>query len=535
MKVTFVVLGSEQLAISQLSAIVKKAGHQVGIAFSASLFHDRFNLEIPSLAKIVDDRSNVIQAIKDQQPDVLAFSCLTSTYQWTLSVAEEAKQILPNVKTVFGGVHVSAVPDRVISRPQVDFAVSGEGDIAFPLILDALSKGGPTTPIPNTRFKAKDGTVIRGLQQGFIQDLDALPFFDKVIWEDFIRVGDLYLTMASRGCPYKCSFCFNNFFHKLPEEKTKGNKYVRIRSVDHVIAELAWAKKRYNIRYVDFQDDVFTTSKAWIKEFTDRYKKEIGIPFQCLIHPKYFDDDIARWLHEAGCDWIQMGIQTMDEKFKHENLRRYEESDHIVEALQSMHRYGIHPKVDHMLGLPGEPIGSQATALKLYQEQTPNRIQVFWTSFLPGTEILQQGIDAGIVSLEQADKLNEGIDFYFFRNEDNINNPGLVKIYQNYELLYKMIPALPESIRYKLSPERVNWIPKFIGRLIASILDVYVGFKYSNPEFSAYMKHYLHHLKSFVMQKIGMKPPKATVPKANSAMYPTLAEPETQEIHIEAA
>lgn len=535
MKVTFVVLGSEQLAISQLSAIVKKAGHQVGIAFSASLFHDRFNLEIPSLAKLFDDRSNVIQAIKDQQPDVIAFSCLTSTYQWTLSIAEEAKQILPNVKTVFGGVHVSAVPDRVISRPQVDFAVSGEGDIAFPMILDALSKGGPTLPIPNTRYKAKDGTVIRGLQQGFIQDLDALPFFDKVIWEDFIRVGDLYLTMASRGCPYKCSFCFNNFFHKLPEEKTKGNKYVRIRSVDHVIAELAWAKKRYNIRYVDFQDDVFTTSKAWIKEFTDRYKKEIGIPFQCLIHPKYFDDDIARWLYEAGCDWIQMGIQTMDEKFKHENLRRYEESDHIVDALESMHRYGIHSKVDHMLGLPGEPIGSQATALKLYQEQTPNRIQLFWTCFLPGTELLQQGIDAGIVSPEQADQLNEGIDFYFFRNQDNIKNPELVKTYQNYAVLYKMLPALPVWMRKKLSTEKVNWIPISIGKFISSVFDVYVGFKYSNPEFGAYMKHYVHHLKSFFLQKLGWKAPKATAIREDTALAPTLPKVSAEKLHVEAA
>src|SRR5688572_24488247 len=98
MKVTFVVLGSEQLAISQLSAIAKRDGHSVGVAFSASLFNDRFNLEIPSLSKIFDDRGNVLQAIRDQKPDVLAFSCLTSTYQWSLGIAREAKEIFPGVK-----------------------------------------------------------------------------------------------------------------------------------------------------------------------------------------------------------------------------------------------------------------------------------------------------------------------------------------------------------------------------------------------------------------------------------------------------
>src|SRR5205085_2683876 len=104
-------------------------------------------------------------------------------------------------------------------------------------------------------------------------------------------------------------------------------------------------------------------------------------------------------------------------------------------GLEAMHRYGMKPKVDHMLGLPGEPIGSQATALQLYKEQTPSRIQTFWTCFLPGTDLMKQGIEQGLVSEEQAERLNEGIDFYFFRNKENINNHELVKTYQNYELL----------------------------------------------------------------------------------------------------
>jgi anaerobic magnesium-protoporphyrin IX monomethyl ester cyclase len=107
------------------------------------------------------------------------------------------------------------VPDRVIIKPEVDYVVVGEGDVVFPLILNAIAEGGATEAIPNTRFKDSNGCVIRGIQQGFIQDLDALPHFDKEIWEDHIRVGDLYLTMASRGCPYTCSFCFNNFFCKI--------------------------------------------------------------------------------------------------------------------------------------------------------------------------------------------------------------------------------------------------------------------------------------------------------------------------------
>ena len=73
MKITFIALGTEQLGISQLSAIAKKEGHQVEIAFSAQLFHDRFNLEFPSIAPFFDDTQNVIEELRRQKPDVIAF------------------------------------------------------------------------------------------------------------------------------------------------------------------------------------------------------------------------------------------------------------------------------------------------------------------------------------------------------------------------------------------------------------------------------------------------------------------------------
>ena len=106
-KVTFAALGTEQLGISMLSAIAKSKGHKVDLTFSASLFHDRFNLEMPWLSPYFDDTKEVMKAIEQQQPDVLAFSPLTSTYQWALDIATRAKVLNPDIKTVFGGVHAS--------------------------------------------------------------------------------------------------------------------------------------------------------------------------------------------------------------------------------------------------------------------------------------------------------------------------------------------------------------------------------------------------------------------------------------------
>lgn len=498
MKVLFVALGSEQLGIGQLYSIVKANGHETALAFSAALFNDRSNLEIKSLAKIFNDDHVVQKKIISFQPDVIAFSCLTSTYRWSLEMAEFTKIHFPDCKVIFGGVHVSAEPDLVSAEPCVDYVVIGEGDVAITSILKHIEDP-DETPIVNTRYRASSGVLVRGKQEGFIQDLDQLPFPEKDAWSEFLRVGDLYLIMASRGCPYTCSFCFNNFFARLPEGKR--GKYVRQRSVDNVIAELKIAKFKYKIKVVDFQDDVFTVSKKWIEEFAIKYKQEIDIPFQCLIHPQYFDEDICKWLKDAGCTWIQMGIQTMDETFKHEQLRRYEDSDHILNALKLMKNYGIKIKVDQMLGLPGEPIESQETALKLYREYTPNRIQTFWTCFLPGTDMFRQAIKDGIMSEEQANRIRTGQEFYFFRNKDNISDQSLVKKLENYELIYRVLPGLPTFLKKRIKNNHINFVPGFIKNVITFIADIWVGLKNRNPEFPAYALQYFNGMKLFFFRK----------------------------------
>jgi anaerobic magnesium-protoporphyrin IX monomethyl ester cyclase len=507
-KVTFAALGTEQLGISMLSAIAKAHGHQSNLAFSASLFHDRFNLEMPWLSPYFDDTAELIKAIERQQPDVVAFSPLTSTYQWSLHIARRAKELNPAVKTVFGGVHASAVPHLLLQQPVVDFVVIGEGDVAFPQILKAVETGDHNEPIPNTRYKSASGKIITGPQKGFIQDLDALPFADKPLWEDHVRLGDLYLAMASRGCPYRCTFCFNNFFAKLPEEKS--GKYVRLRSPGHMIAELKIAKRRYDIRVVDFQDDIFTTSKKWLQDFLALYRKEINKPFQILTHPRYMDDDIAKWLSNAGCQWVQMGVQSMDEGFKKDTLLRYERSEDVSAAIDVMNKYKMKVKVDHMFGLPDEPISAQENARLLYAYHPAKRIQTFWTCYLPGTEMMNEALAKGRLTMEQAQKINEGEDFYFFRNTENIKDQNLMNLYKAYEVIFRIMPILPERMKKALLPKHILWIPAFFIRPLSLISDVITGFTLRNPEFMAYALHNLFHIKNFFLRKIGAKTAVAT-------------------------
>lgn len=514
MRVTFVALGSEQLAVSQLSAIIRRDGHEVGLAFSASLFDDRYNLSVPRLAPFFDDRQQVIDAIAAQRPDVLAFSVLTGTYQWMLGVAAEAREMLPGVKVVFGGVHVSAVPDRVLARPEVDYVCVGEGDLAFPLILRDVAEPGSVGAIPNTRFRSPDGRVVRGPQTGFLQDLDSLPFYDKALWEDHLRIGDFYLTMASRGCPYRCTFCFNSFFADLPEGR-KG-KFVRQRSVEHVIHELRLAKQRYRLRFVDFEDDVFTVDKGWVRDFLDRYRREIGVPFHCLTHPRYMDEDLARYLAEAGCVSVQMGIQTVDDDYKFHGVKRYERTEHVERALAAMHRHRLRVKCDHMFDLPGEPPNAQAEARALYAASPPYRIQTYWTNLLPGTEMVDQVRARGLIDEDDLERLEEGLDFDFFRKGNLSREPERMREYARYEALFKLMPVLPGPLRRRLDVGHLAWVPGPVLSLLGFLVDAGYGLFSRNPHHVSYARHYLYHLRRLALARLGLRAGPPTRPLAGA-------------------
>lgn len=71
----------------------------------------------------------------------------------------------------------------------------------------------------------------------------------------------------------------------------------------------------------------------------------------------------------------------MDESFKRDTLMRYERAEDVHRALDLMYRYKISVKVDHMFGLPDEPVKAQEDARLLYAMTHPGRIQTYWTSF----------------------------------------------------------------------------------------------------------------------------------------------------------
>ena len=403
MKVLFVYSGYENLGVEYLSAVLKEAGHRTALAFDPRLFDDHYT-RVPLLSRRLDRRQALLDQAAREEPELLAFSVVTEDYTWACEVAAKLKERL-DVPVVFGGVHVSSVPDRVMQNPFVDYAVVGEGEQALLELTRCLEQGHPLDGVPNLYWR-RDGQLVQNPLAPLLEDLDSLPFPDKALFCDplpYLRRD--YMTMTSRGCPNRCTYCFNNHLRKLYHGK---GRYVRRRSVRSVLDELARAKATLPLERIQFYDDVFTSDLPWLERLAKRYTRQIGLPFWCSVNPYFVDRDVVRLLAEMGCWEVQMGVQTVNRRLRKEVLRRPERVAHVSRAVELLQAAGIKCVLDNISGIPGETEQHLLESLEFYNSVRPSRISDYYLRYYPGTEMVDIAREMGALDEATVEELEQG-------------------------------------------------------------------------------------------------------------------------------
>jgi len=414
-----------------------------------------------------------MNALREARPDIVAFSAYTGNYQWCLSWARRIKEAC-DVPVVFGGIHTTAVPEKVLENDCVDYVIRGEGEYAFYELLEHLDNKRPAEELKkndNLGFKL-DGQIIINPLRSYIQDLDALPFPDKELFfhaEPVLRYNP-YLIMSSRGCPYGCSYCCNNLLHEL--YRGKGS-FVRRRSVAHVMAELVEAQMKYRIRSVCFADDIFVMHPSWLEDFMSLYRARIGLPFYCNIHPMAFNEKIAHLLKDNGCCLVFLGVQSGSERVRKEVFLRNETNDHIIKAVACLKKMRIPFDVDNIFGAPGETEEDLKQSYELYRSIRPNMMQSFWLTYYPGTHIVALAQERGLLSQDDVENIKEGK--IGFTHDTGCVEKSCIALYKKYELLFELMTVLPGRL-VPLTEKLISFLPfkKFFSMLVFT----FTGFIY---------------------------------------------------------
>lgn len=489
MKIAFVHLGRENLGIEYLSAVLKKAGHKTNLISDPGLFSREDNVfYTPFLEKIFEKRDWILKGILESKPDLIAFSVYTSTYKWACSVAKDIKEVT-DVPIIFGGIHPTLLPEKVIANYFVDYVVVGEGEDALLELVESLSSNKINHSINNVWLKDK-GKVISNRVRPPINNLDSLPLPDKELFEKDVRYRDDYMIMTARGCIFGCSFCCESYLNKL-----YNDKYFRRRSIDSVMEELRRMKDKYNFKEVMFFDSILFTDKKWLKELAVRFKKEIGVPFRCTGHVKCFDWDIGKIMKENGCYCIDFGVESLD-KFTRENiLNRFESQEQIKNAFNICERLGLRYDVDLMFGLPGETEEKYVLPIDFFKHSKHlNRLKCYNLTYYPKIEITNIARNDMLLSEREIKEIEDGRIGDWF-HLDFLKDTKTKRLKDNFQVFYKIFPILPKSwisyiIRHKLY--RKFYI---IPSPVLIILQLIIAIRHKDYRFIIYPLNYLHHLK----------------------------------------
>jgi len=341
--------GNIPFGMTTIASFIRNRGHH----------YDYFNSELNyELLK------SQLQAF---QPDVIAYSASSGCIPGYLEINGKLKADFPGIRTIFGGPHPTLAPE-MIEYPSVDAICRGEGEYPFAEYLDALEQGKEPTGIDNLWIKHPDRSIERNKIRPFLQDLDKLPFPDYSFsekWEE-MRDSRIGYIMASRGCPYMCTYCINHILKNLAE-----GQFVRLRSVDNVIAEIKQIVNKYGIIYVSFQDDLFAIKVSWLREFAEKYPREVNLPYSCHLTANRCTPEIADLLKTSGCDMMVIGLENGDPELREKYLNKHTTNEEIITSSKLMHERGIKFVTQNMIGIPGETLQSALKTIELNIQANP--------------------------------------------------------------------------------------------------------------------------------------------------------------------
>jgi radical SAM superfamily enzyme YgiQ (UPF0313 family) len=378
--------------------------------------------------------------VEESSPDLIAFTVVSDDYAWALRWAAHLKARF-ELPIVFGNVHPTLHPEEVLREPCVDFVVRGEGELTLLELVEALGRGRDFSKILGLGYKDR-GQIRINPMRPLIEDMDILPFPDKdLYYERMPYLNHGYTTLTGRGCPYRCSFCDNTSSAKLYASSGAARKWTRRHSPERVVAEILWAKERYGIRHVRFNDEDFSYNKQWTREFCELYREKVRIPYFAWVYPNTIDREIARLMADSGCDSIEMGIQSGSEHLRTDIMKRRTSDEQIVTAMRALRDAGIRATADIIIGLPSETKEDLDETVDLLRRANPWHLYAFWLRYYPATEILTIAKERRLLSPEKIAYLeNSRHSRGHLAGGTELERDGLSRSYHAFVVLMPLFP-----------------------------------------------------------------------------------------------
>lgn len=430
-------------------------------------FHSKY-LGIDTKQSPKQDYDILIDLLKKINPQIIAISSLTFTFKISAKIIKRIKGKF-NPLIVLGGVHAIIRPEECIKYS--DVVCIWEGDESFPELCDKFFQGKDYSNIPNLWVKKKGKIIknyikpVENLNNIALPDFQSENFFyiddRKVIRSKLQLVGDNeYFIVTGRGCPNKCTYCINEVLvRKLASSPHKG-KYVRRRSVEHVIEELKLVKKHFkNIKRIRFYDDIITLDLSWLRKFSEAYRKEIGIPFWCQMHFSYTTEEAILLLKKAGAIVFNLGLESGSQRVRNAVYEKYFSNERVRDVVKIMRENKIYYRLNLIVNNPFETDEDLRNGVKfLLSLPRPLPLKLFYLINFPETKLTKRLLKMGLIEKEDA-SFEASLSYRASKKQPFKEDRNHYWFYI-YNLISK--PFIPKSLIIFLTNDKFVKNPRFL-------------------------------------------------------------------------
>ena len=341
--------------------------------------------------------------------DLVTMSCMFSN-NWLINrkLAALLRAKFPKAVIVLGGEHASAIPEYNLKDcPAADAIVMGEGEETIAQLARAIRTHQPLSTVDGIAWR--DGAEVRvNPKRNRIETLEAIP---RPAWHHFplddyfgnnisygIAYGKSLPIMATRGCPFSCTFCSS--------PQMWGTRY-SMRSVEDVIDEIRHLNSAYGVTNIDFYDLTAIIRKEWILEFCAALRREgLEITWQIPAgtRSEAIDDEVAAALRDSGCKNITYAPESGSPRML-KLIKKKVKLDRMLHSISSSHRAGLNVKLNILLGYPDERLsdmlGTWVFLIKASWHGATDASPSIFSPY-PGSELFEELCANGELTVDDA-------------------------------------------------------------------------------------------------------------------------------------
>jgi radical SAM superfamily enzyme YgiQ (UPF0313 family) len=350
------------------------------------------------LLDAADPAAALRDAIERTRPDVIGVSVRNIDDQTSAAprlLLEQAKVVIEQCRAlcdapiVLGGPGYSIFPVEVLAYLGADYGVWGDGETAFPAILEQLRRGEDPCEVPGVLHAGEPLPE----QLAIAPDLDTLPLWDELgSWPGDRGDPGLWVPIQSRrGCPNDCSYCSTS--------RVQG-RTIRTRSPKIVVEHIARLAVS-GFRQFYFVDNSFNIPEPHALELCRRLAAlDLRVTWRCILYPEKVSEPLVRAMAEAGCTEVALGFESGSPQMLREMNKRYTPAQ-VRSASDLLRTYGIRRMGFLLLGGPGETRKTVEESLSFAASLELDALRVtVGIRIYPGTPLARRAVSEGLIASE---------------------------------------------------------------------------------------------------------------------------------------